>query len=101
VSTAPYPGEAARERELEELAHKAGGTVVEIGRSFEGRAIRVARVPCSTADQGRRVLVHGNIHGPEWIGSRVAMSVLERLAIAYLRAALDLAHPRRAAASAR
>lgn len=81
--TAPYPGEEARERELEELARVAGGDVVTIGSSVEGRAIRAARVPTtngSTTPDTARVFVNANIHGPEWIGSRTAMNVLERLA---------------------
>lgn len=80
MTTSPYPGEHERERELDDLAAQAGGSVVEIGRSVEGRTLRAARVPSTAAGDVPRVLVNANIHGPEWIGSRVAMSVLERLA---------------------
>ena len=133
MTTSPYPGEAEREREIEELARQAGAEVQAIGASVEGRALHVVRVPCTgegpwqnamdlqarsdrlgvdpasgaagagedlkrppRESQGashfamhleaavgaepRRVLVHANIHGPEWIASRVAMGVLERLA---------------------
>lgn len=75
----PYPGADERERELEELCARAGGAVEEIGRSVQGRPIRAARVPSTNAD-APRVLVNANIHGPEWIGSRVALGVLRALA---------------------
>lgn len=67
----------------------AGGDVVTVGASVEGRPIRAARVP-STAANAPRVLVNANIHGPEWIGSRTAMSVLERVARNAEDAARDL-----------
>ena len=76
---APYPGEGERERELEELTRRAGGVVVVVGESVAGRPIRAARVPSSMAG-APRVLVNANIHGPEWIGSRVALGVLRALA---------------------
>lgn len=76
----PYPGEAAREAELDTWCERAGGTVVELGHSVEGRAIRAARVPSKAAD-APRVLVNANIHGPEWIGARVALGVLRALAV--------------------
>jgi predicted deacylase len=72
-----YPNDDERERELEDLAKKAGGSIVDIGISVEGRPIRGARIPKAGAP---RVLVNANIHGPEWIGSRVAMNVLRALA---------------------
>jgi hypothetical protein len=76
---APYPGEAAREAELEELCARAGGRIVEIGRSVEGRAVRAARIPARSSG-APRVLVNANIHGPEWIASRVALGVLRAIA---------------------
>jgi hypothetical protein len=75
----PYPGSDERERELEDLAAKAGGAVLVVGTSVEGRPIRAARVPSTTAG-APSVLVNANIHGPEWIGSRVAMAVLRAIA---------------------
>src|SRR6185437_2802149 len=74
---AGYPGSDERERELEDLAAKAGGSIVEVGRSVANRAIRAVRVPLPNAP---KVLVNANIHGPEWIGSRVAMGVLRAIA---------------------
>lgn len=84
----PYPGEDERERELEELCAEGGGVVEEIGRSVEGRPIRAARLPAwspssspsPSSSSPPRVLVNANIHGPEWIGARVAMGVLRALA---------------------
>lgn len=79
---APYLGEDERERELEDLCAKAGGVVEEIGKSVEGRPIRAARIASLSSSPTPRVLVNANIHGPEWIGSRVAMGVLRALAVA-------------------
>lgn len=73
-----YPGEGEREHELEQLCAKAGGSLVTLGTSVAGRPIRGARVP-STTPGAPRVLVNANIHGPEHIGSRVAMAVLRAL----------------------
>jgi predicted deacylase len=76
-----YPGSDERERELEDLAVKSGGSIVEIGKSVGGRAIRGVRVAStSTSTSAPKVLVNANIHGPEWIGSRVAMGVLRAVA---------------------
>jgi len=94
--TEGYPGEERRERELDDLVQACGGQIVDVGTSVEGRPIRGARVPRSaspSAPDVRRVLVNANIHGPEWIGSRVAMSVLRALAenrAAALRAAAEV-----------
>ncbi|MCC7072957.1 MAG: succinylglutamate desuccinylase/aspartoacylase family protein [Deltaproteobacteria bacterium] len=74
-----YPDEDERERELEQLSARAGGVLVTIGHSVGGRPIRAVRVPSTTRD-APRVLVNANIHGPEHIGSRVAMAVLRGLA---------------------
>jgi predicted deacylase len=77
----PYPGEDARERELEALCAQAGGELLQVGTSVEARTIRAARVPSTnTAPDTPSVLVNANIHGPEWIASRVAMGVLRALA---------------------
>lgn len=74
-----YPDEDERERELEALCAQAGGTIVHLGLSVEGRVIRAARVPASTPG-APRVLVNANLHGPEHIGSRTAMEVLRAIA---------------------
>lgn len=75
----PYPDEDERERELDELCARAGGSVITIGQSVGGRPIRAARVP-STTPGAPRVLVNANIHGPEHIASRTAMAVLRAVA---------------------
>ncbi len=74
-----YPDEEERERELERLCARAGGTIVTFGTSVGGRPMRGARVP-STSPGAPRVLVNANIHGPEHIGSLTAMAVLRALA---------------------
>lgn len=76
---APYVGADAREEELEALCARAGGRLMELGRSVEGRAIHAVRVP-ARREGAPRVLVNANIHGPEWIGAAVAMGVLRALA---------------------
>lgn len=87
-----YPDEDERERELEELCGRAGGTLVTLGHSVAGRPIRGARVPSLTPG-APRVLVNANIHGPEHIGSRVAMALLRALSeerVPELRAAAEV-----------
>lgn len=78
---APYPGEEARERELDDLCARAGGEMLRVGTSVEARAIRAVRVPSTGSGAGLpSVFVNANIHGPEWIASRTAMGVLRALA---------------------
>jgi hypothetical protein len=90
---APYPGEQARERELDDLASALGAEVLRVGTSVEARAIRAVRVASTRAD-APHVLVNANIHGVEWISSRVAMGVLRALAEEkhQARSLLDEAH---------
>lgn len=79
----PYPAPERREHELEQLAAAAGAGVeiVEYGTSIEGRALRAVRVPRrGHQDTGPRVLVCANTHGPEFIGNRVCVGVLAKLA---------------------
>ena len=80
---APYPSPEAREAQLHGLAAAAGGAIEEIGRSVEGRPIAVARLPHLGRQEGAgeappRLLVLGNIHGPEFVSSAVALGVLQR-----------------------
>ncbi len=74
-----YPGEVAREQELDMQARALGAELLRIGTSVEARAIRCVRVP-SQMPNAPRVLVNANIHGPEWIASRTAMAFLAALA---------------------
>jgi hypothetical protein len=69
----PYLPPDVREARLEALADQAGGTVEEIGQSVLGQPLRAARLPGGPA----RLLVLGNIHGPEYVSSAVALGVLE------------------------
>ena len=72
-----YLREAEREARLDELTAKAGGTVVELGRSVCDRPIRAAVVG-DDAD-APVVFVNANLHGVEWIGGLAALGVLEAL----------------------
>jgi hypothetical protein len=78
TSLAGYRSPAERERALDTLAAAARAEVVVVGASVEGRPIRAARVP-STRRAGRALLVCAGIHGPEYIGTAVALGVLERV----------------------
>lgn len=75
----PYPDPDALDAEREALAARAGAHATTHGKSVEGRplhALRVSRAP----DGAPHVMVTANIHGPEWIGNRVAMRFLAALA---------------------
>jgi hypothetical protein len=79
---APYLSPEGRDARLRSLAEAAGGALVEVGRSVEGRPIDAARLPRLAGENpsgaSPRVLVVGNIHGPEFVSSAVALGVLER-----------------------
>jgi predicted deacylase len=75
---APYPSPEARLAETRAKAQAAGAAVESFGESVEGRPLHVVKV--AGARPGLpRVLCCANIHGPEFVGSRVAMGVLEAL----------------------
>ncbi len=75
-----YLGEEAREARLDELCDRAGGRVVELGRSVWDRPIRAAVVDSHAGADAPVVFVNGNIHGVEWIAGLCALGVLEALA---------------------
>jgi hypothetical protein len=77
---APYRSPEAREAHLDVLTDRLGGEVVDLGQSVEGRQVRAARVPASTPGVDEAVLVCAGIHGVEFIGSHVALALLESLA---------------------
>jgi hypothetical protein len=76
---APYPSPEQRDERLAALSASLGGAIEEVGRSAEGRPIAAARLPCLGRANGTpvRVLVVGNIHGPEFVSSAVALGVLQ------------------------
>ncbi len=81
---APYPAPEQLGHELGSLAHagiRAGYEVdrVEYGHSVEGRTLQAVRIRRRTLESAPRVLVCANTHGPEFIGNRVAMGMLEVL----------------------
>lgn len=73
-----YRSPAERERTLDRLAEAAHAEVHVIGTSVEGRPLRVARVPSHQRTE-RSLLVCAGIHGPEYIGTEVALGFLERV----------------------
>lgn len=75
---APYPGPDDRERELPELAAAHGVELITYGSSVEGRPLQGIRAPGPGPD-APRLLVTANIHGPEFIGNRVATAFLSQL----------------------
>lgn len=76
----PYPSPEEREAELDTLAEAIRAEVITLGHSVEGRPIRAARVPrLSDSQDPARVLVTANIHGVEYVGTRVAMGFLAAL----------------------
>ena len=75
----PHPGPDALDAKRETLAARTGAHATTYGKSVEGRplhALRVSRAP----DDAPHVMLTANIHGPEWIGNRVAMALLAALA---------------------
>jgi predicted deacylase len=76
---APYRSPEARHREVQRLATAVGAEIVEYGTSVEGEPLVAVRVP-ATGSTDRRVLCSANIHGPELVGSEVALGLLSALA---------------------
>lgn len=75
---APYPDPEAREREFDALVAELGGEIEVYGASVEGRPLRVAKLPAADP-AAPRVLCCANIHGPEFVGNRVAIGLLRAL----------------------
>ena len=74
----PYPDPDSRERELDDLAVRLGGELVEYGRSREGRPLRALQL---RGAPGRpRLLCSANIHGVEYIAGRVVLGLAHRIA---------------------
>jgi len=75
----PYPAPEARDDELAQRTAALGGELVQYGQSVQGRRLLAARLgPTGDSVTGcPRVLVTANLHGVEYIGSRLAMGVLQ------------------------
>jgi murein tripeptide amidase MpaA len=74
----PYLEPAALDDERARIVEKIGARATVYGQSVEGRplhAVVVARAPADAP----HVMLNANIHGPEWIGNRIAMRFLELL----------------------
>lgn len=75
---APYPDPEAREDELDRIATRVGARVETYGSSVQGRPLRAAVVPADRPSVPR-ILCSANIHGPEYVGGRVALGLLQAL----------------------
>lgn len=74
-----YHAPKAREEDLERLAHPLPGARLEhLGDSVEGRPIHALALPSSYGPDAPAVLVCAAIHGVEYIGTEVALALLER-----------------------
>ena len=91
ASFRPYPSPDEAEAELERLSegHPALCERSEIGRSTEGRPIRLLRLhgtgPAAASAPRPRLLVTAGIHAVEWVGSYVARAVATALLEGYGR----------------
>jgi Zinc carboxypeptidase len=76
---APYPSPEARDDELAARTAALGGELVPYGQSVQGRRLLAARIgpTHAAAADCPRVLISANIHGLEYIGSRLTMGVLQ------------------------
>ena len=84
----PYPSPDEAEREIDALASAHPGLcrIEEIGRSSQGRPVRVLRIAVSGDGPPRpRLLVTAQIHAVEFVGSFVARGVARRLVEGYGR----------------
>lgn len=76
----PYPSPDERRARMIALADAAGGDLVQYGESVQRRPLEAVRVPPIEAGHDLpKVACTANIHGPEWIGSLVALDFLRRL----------------------
>ncbi len=83
-----YPSPDERDAGARRLAALAGGREVTFGRSVRGQPLLAFTVPARIA-AAPKVLCAGNIHGLEWIATRVALGLLEALAADALPALRD------------
>ena len=78
---APYRSPGDRDRSLERLTARAGGTLHTYGHSVEGRPLQAAVLPRRgpVQENTKRVLLTAAIHGIEYIGVECALGMLEAL----------------------
>jgi len=67
----------ARDARLRSLAASGGGTVETVGHSVQGRPLLAARLPSRGGPHAPKVLCAANIHGVEFVATRVALAALE------------------------
>lgn len=75
----PYPDPDALDAERKAIAERVGAHASVYGESVEGRPLH-ALVVSRAGPDAPHVMVNANIHGPEWIGNRIAMAFLAALA---------------------
>lgn len=75
----PYPDPDALDAERKTLAERTRAHASVYGESVEGRPLHALLVSRAAAG-APHLMVTANIHGPEWIGNRVAMAFLAALA---------------------
>ncbi|MGH9553859.1 MAG: M14 family metallopeptidase, partial [Terriglobales bacterium] len=85
---APYLSPDQCNAEFRRLAIAAGAEIIRYGTSSRGRPLLAARIRCPQAN-APAVLCSANIHGPEYIGRMVALSLLERIAAVRAGTAAD------------
>lgn len=67
------------------LADRARAEVVEYGHSRDGEALVAVRLPGGSSTSRARVMCSANLHGPEFVGGRVAVAILEAAAASDVR----------------
>jgi hypothetical protein len=72
-----YPSPSERDARFGLLVEGLGGALTTVGHSVEGRPILAASVGAAVTSNDPALLVVGNIHGPEFVSSQVALACLE------------------------
>ena len=89
LACGPYPSPEDAEREIDALAaaHAGRCQLEEIGRSTEGRPLRVLRIGVQDGGSASRprLLVTAHLHAVEYVGGYVARGVAKRLLEGYGR----------------
>lgn len=73
---APYPSPEARTGNVRALADRLRAEVLEYGTSLGGEPLLAVRLPAGSG-AAARVSCTANMHGPEFVGSRLAVALLE------------------------
>jgi len=74
-----YPSPTQRAARLDALAQASGEAVQVIGTSVEGRPVRALEMRRRASSDSPLLLIVGNIHGPEFISSQVALGCVQAI----------------------